>query len=210
MTFSENFACPEHGVSLPELEPRIFSFNSPHGACPRCTGLGAQLRDRPRPARPGPVALDRGGRARALVGRQLGFYESVVQAIAERYEIDLDTPWRDLTEEQQNYFLFGTGGERIYVTYRNRMGRRRQYTMAFEGSSRRCSGATGDRLAAAARADRGVHELPAVPDLHGARPEAGGARGHGRRALDPRLHEDVGRTLARVPGRPRADAQPRS
>src|SRR5439155_2356426 len=43
MLFSENFACPEHGVSLPELEPRIFSFNSPHGACPRCTGLGAQL-----------------------------------------------------------------------------------------------------------------------------------------------------------------------
>ena len=61
-----------------------------------------------------------------------GFYESVIHAVAERYEIDLDTPWSELTDEQQNYFLYGTGGERIYVTYRNRMGRRRQYTMAFE------------------------------------------------------------------------------
>jgi excinuclease ABC subunit A len=61
------------------------------------------------------------------------FYESVIQAVAERYEIDLDTPWRDLPEEQQSRFLNGTDGERIYVTYRNRMGRKRQYTMAFEG-----------------------------------------------------------------------------
>ncbi len=62
-----------------------------------------------------------------------GFYESVVQAIADRYEIDLEQPWQDLTEEQQNLFLYGTDGERIYVSYRNRMGRRRAYTMAFEG-----------------------------------------------------------------------------
>ena len=71
LTFSERFACPEHGVGLPELEPRVFSFNSPHGACPRCTGLGAPAGDRPRPARARPVALDRRGRARPLVGRQL-------------------------------------------------------------------------------------------------------------------------------------------
>ena len=69
-TFSENFACPEHGVSLPELEPRIFSFNSPHGACPRCTGLGAQLEIDPDLLVPGPVALDRRGRARPVDGRQ--------------------------------------------------------------------------------------------------------------------------------------------
>ena len=57
----------------------------------------------------------------------------MIQAVAERYEIDLDTPWRELTEEQQNRFLLGTGGERVYVTYRNRMGRRRAYMLAFEG-----------------------------------------------------------------------------
>src|SRR5581483_6817364 len=61
------------------------------------------------------------------------FYESVIQGIADRYEIDLDTPWQDLSEEQQNLFLYGTGGDRIYVQYRNRMGRRRSYMLAFEG-----------------------------------------------------------------------------
>ncbi len=133
MVFSENFACPEHGVSLPELEPRIFSFNSPHGACPRCTGLGAQLEIDPDLLVPDPTLSIGEG---ALVPWSVGgssFYESVIQAIADRYEIDLDMPWQDLTEEQQNLFLFGTGGDRIYVQYRNRMGRKRSYMLAFEG-----------------------------------------------------------------------------
>jgi excinuclease ABC subunit A len=133
MLFSENFACPEHGVSLPELEPRIFSFNSPHGACPRCTGLGAQLEIDPDLVVPDmSLTLSEG----ALVPWSIGsssFYEGVVQAIADRYEIDVDTPWRDLTPEQQDYFLFGTNGDRIFVNYKNRMGRKRQYAMAFDG-----------------------------------------------------------------------------
>ncbi len=61
------------------------------------------------------------------------FYEQVIQAIADRYEIDLETPWRDLRDEQQELFLHGTGGEKLYVTYRNRMGRKRSYMLAFEG-----------------------------------------------------------------------------
>src|SRR2546423_1448591 len=132
-TFSENFACPEHGVGLPELEPRIFSFNSPHGACPRCTGLGAQQEIDPDLLVPDPALSIGEG---ALVPWSLGnssFYESVIQAIADRYEIDLEAPWQDLSEEQQNYFLYGTAGDRVYVQYRNRMGRRRSYMLAFEG-----------------------------------------------------------------------------
>jgi excinuclease ABC subunit A len=133
ITFSENFACPEHGVSLPELEPRVFSFNAPHGACPRCTGLGAQLEIDPELLVPDPsLTIADGAIVPWSVGNS-GFYEGVVQAIAERYEIDLDTPWAQLTDEQQSFFLHGTNGERIYITYRNRMGRKRQYTMAFEG-----------------------------------------------------------------------------
>jgi excinuclease ABC subunit A len=133
ITFSENFACPEHGVSLPELEPRVFSFNAPHGACPRCTGLGAQLEIDPDLLVPDPsLTIADGAIVPWSVGNS-GFYEGVVQAIAERYEIDLDTPWNQLTEAQQSLFLHGTSGERIYITYRNRMGRKRQYTMAFEG-----------------------------------------------------------------------------
>jgi len=133
MTFSENFACPEHGVSLAELEPRIFSFNSPHGACPRCTGLGAQLEIDPDLLVPDTsLSIEEGALVPWTIGSQ-SFYDSVIEAIADRYEISLDTPWRDLTREQQDKFLYGTGGDKIFVTYRNRMGRRRQYTMAFEG-----------------------------------------------------------------------------
>jgi excinuclease ABC subunit A len=133
LTFSENLACPEHGVSLPELEPRVFSFNSPHGACPRCTGLGAQLEVDPDLLVPDTsLSIGDGALVPWTVGSQ-SFYDSVIQAIAERYEISLETPWRDLSREEQDRFLYGTDGDRIFVTYRNRMGRRRQYTMAFEG-----------------------------------------------------------------------------
>ena len=133
MTFSENFACPEHGVSLAELEPRIFSFNSPHGACPRCTGLGAQLEIDPDLLVPDTsLSIQDGALVPWTIGSQ-SFYDSVIEAVADRYEISLDTPWRDLTTEQQDRFLYGTGGDKVFVTYRNRMGRRRQYTMAFEG-----------------------------------------------------------------------------
>ena len=133
MLFSENFACPEHGVSLAELEPRIFSFNSPHGACPRCTGLGAQLEVDPDLVVPDPtLAIGEG----ALVPWSVmnsNFYESVIQGIADRWEVDLEKPWAELPDEQRDLFLNGTGGERVYVQYRNRMGRKRSYMLSFEG-----------------------------------------------------------------------------
>jgi excinuclease ABC subunit A len=133
MTFSEKFACPEHGVSLPELQPRIFSFNSPHGACPRCTGLGAQQEIDPDLLVPDPdLSIGEGALVPWSVGNS-SFYESVIQGIADRYEIDLDMPWHELEQEQQNLFLYGTDGDRVYVQYRNRMGRRRSYMLAFEG-----------------------------------------------------------------------------
>src|SRR5213595_1414011 len=133
MLFSEKFACPDHGVSLPELQPRIFSFNSPHGACPRCTGLGAQQEIDPDLLVPEPaLSIEEGALVPWAVGNS-GFYESVIQAIADRYEIPLDEPWENLTDEEQDLFLYGTEGERVYVSYRNRMGRRRSYMLAFEG-----------------------------------------------------------------------------
>jgi excinuclease ABC subunit A len=133
LLFSEQFACPEHGVSLPELQPRVFSFNSPHGACPRCTGLGAMLEIDPDLLVPDPaLSIGEGALVPWSVGSS-SFYESVIQAIAERYEIDLEALWQDLSQEQRDYFLDGTGGERVYVQYRNRMGRRRAYMLAFEG-----------------------------------------------------------------------------
>jgi excinuclease ABC subunit A len=132
-TYSQNFACPEHGVSLPELQPRIFSFNAPHGACPRCTGLGAQQEIDPDLLVPDPsLSIDDGALVPWSVGGS-GFYESVIQAVADRYEIPTDVPWQKLTHEQQDRFLYGTDGDKVYVQYRNRMGRRRSYMIAFEG-----------------------------------------------------------------------------
>jgi excinuclease ABC subunit A len=134
LLFSENFACPDHGVSLPELQPRIFSFNAPHGACPRCTGLGSQQEIDPDLLVPDPsLSIDDGALVPWSVGGSSGFYEAVIQAIADRYEIDTSKPWAELTDAEQDRFLNGTEGERIYVQYRNRMGRRRQYMLAFDG-----------------------------------------------------------------------------
>jgi excinuclease ABC subunit A len=134
LTFSERFACPFHGVGLPELEPRVFSFNSPHGACPRCTGLGHQQEIDPDLLVPDPsLSIAEGALVPWTLGSSSGFYEAVIEGIAERWEIDVDTPWADLPQEARDRFLYGTDGERIYVNYRNRMGRRRSYMLAFEG-----------------------------------------------------------------------------
>ncbi|HEY8315648.1 MAG TPA: excinuclease ABC subunit UvrA, partial [Gaiellaceae bacterium] len=134
MLFSQNFACPDHGVSLAELQPRIFSFNAPHGACPRCTGLGSQQEIDPDLVVPDPsTSIDDGALVPWSLGGSSGFYEAVIQAVADRYEIDTSVPWQDMTIEDQDLFLYGTEGEKVYVQYRNRMGRRRQYTLAFDG-----------------------------------------------------------------------------
>ena len=183
LLFSQNFACPDHGVSLAELQPRIFSFNAPHGACPRCTGLGSQQEIDPDLVVPDPsLSIDDGALVPWSLGGSSGFYEAVIQAVADRYEIDTSLPWDELTEEEQDCFLYGTDGEKVYVQYRNRMGRRRQYMLAFDGivaSLERRYRETDSSHAA--RADRGVHVAAAVPGLQGRAAEARGARGHGRR-----------------------------
>ncbi|MGA9761876.1 MAG: excinuclease ABC subunit UvrA [Gaiellaceae bacterium] len=133
MTFSENLLCPEHGIGLPELEPRIFSFNSPHGACPRCTGLGSQQEIDPELVVPDPtLSISEGAVAPWPVGHN-GYYEGIIQGLAEHYGIDLETPWQDLSDRERSLVLDGTKGERIHVSYRSRMGFRRAYSTSFEG-----------------------------------------------------------------------------
>jgi excinuclease ABC subunit A len=132
-TFSERFACPEHGPSLVELEPRIFSFNSPHGACDRCTGLGSQMEIDPDLIVPNPALSIGEGALAPWASSSSSYYEQVTEAIAERYDVDLDAPWEELPEEQRNLFLEGTNGEPVHVTYRNRYGRTRSYATRFEG-----------------------------------------------------------------------------
>ena len=158
----ENFACPEHGVSLPELQPRIFSFNSPHGACPRCTGLGAQQEIDPDLLVPDPsLSIAEGALVPWSVGNS-SFYESVIQAIAERCEIDLDKPWQELPSEQQELFLYGTKGERDLRPVPQPDGAQALVHARVRGHRPEPRAALqGDRLVAAARADRGVHVVPA-------------------------------------------------
>jgi excinuclease ABC subunit A len=132
-TFSERFACPEHGPSLVELEPRIFSFNSPHGACERCTGLGSQMEIDPELIVPNPSLAIAEGALAPWAGSSSNYYEQVSEAIAETYGVDLDAPWEELPQSQRDVFLYGTGGEPVQVTYRNRYGRRRTYGTRFEG-----------------------------------------------------------------------------
>ncbi len=133
LTFSERFACPEHGPSLVELEPRIFSFNSPHGACERCTGLGSQMEIDPELLVPDPSLSIAEGAIAPWSNSASNYYQQVAEAIAESYGVDLDAPWEDLPEEDRDLFLYGTGGERLQISYRNRFGRRRSYATRFEG-----------------------------------------------------------------------------
>jgi excinuclease ABC subunit A len=133
LTFSEKFACIEHGPSIAELEPRIFSFNSPHGACSRCTGLGSQMEIDPELIVPDPSLSIGEGAILPWSASSSNYYDEVTQSIADRYEVDLETPWEELAEEERDLFLYGTNGDRIYVSYRNRYGRKRSYTTSFEG-----------------------------------------------------------------------------
>jgi excinuclease ABC subunit A len=132
-TFSERFACPEHGPSLVELEPRIFSFNSPHGACERCTGLGSQMEIDPELVVPDPSMSINEGALAPWANSSSNYYEQMTEAIAELYDVDLDMPWEELEDEQRDVFLYGTDGEPVAVTYRNRFGRQRSYATRFEG-----------------------------------------------------------------------------
>ncbi len=118
---------------MPELEPRMFSFNSPHGACERCTGLGSQREIDPELIVPDPALSIGEGALAPWANSSSNYYEQITEAIAERYGVDLEAPWSELSDENRDLFLYGTNGEPVQVTYRNRYGRRRSYQTRFEG-----------------------------------------------------------------------------
>ena len=211
MLFSQNFACPDHGVSLAELQPRIFSFNAPHGACPRCTGLGSQQEIDPDLVVPDPsLSIDDGALVPWSLGGSSGFYEAVIQAVADRYEIDTSMPWEELTEEEQDPSSTAPTASGSMSSTETAWAGGASTRSPSTASSRACSAATGRPTRRTARADRGVHVAAAVPGLQGCAPEAGGARGHGRRAVDPRVHAAVRDPRARLPRRARSHPRPSS
>ncbi len=130
--FSEHFACPKCGVSIEELEPRLFSFNSPYGACPACDGLGQKLEIDPRLVIPNPDLSIRQG-AIAPIGEQRESWNyEMIRSLAEAMGFDLDTPWKDLPEDVKNVILYGTGDRKIRFRF-ERTDSRFEFTSKYEG-----------------------------------------------------------------------------
>lgn len=135
LLFSQKFACPEHGTCIEEMAPRSFSFNNPYGSCPRCMGLGAFMRINPDLVIPNKnLSINQGailasGWSNADSGTIAQMYYS---ALAEEYGFSLDTPIKDLSEEQLNALLYGTNGKRIKMTRVNAYGSG-TYLTEFEG-----------------------------------------------------------------------------
>lgn len=135
MIFSQNYACPEHGVSVDELSPRMFSFNNPFGACPKCTGLGVFLKVDPQLIIPDPEkSIAQGGlkgSGWAMEGNSIA--EMYFQALADKYDFSLNTPLGELPEHIINILLYGTNGEPLKLVRHMPFGDTRVMTRPFEG-----------------------------------------------------------------------------
>ncbi|AFM25162.1 excinuclease ABC subunit UvrA [Desulfomonile tiedjei] len=130
--FSEKFACPEHGVSLGEMSPRLFSFNNPFGACETCGGLGVKIRFDPDLVIPDPdLSLKKGAIAPWEKRGSIFFYQ-MIEALAQHYGFNSDTPFRKLSEKVQGVILHGSGHEEIDFSY-ERDGRKHYFRKSFEG-----------------------------------------------------------------------------
>ncbi len=167
--FSSTFACPECGFSVEELAPRMFSFNSPYGACPECSGLGSKAEidpdlvvpDRRRTLQEGAIAPWRPGTQ--------GYYQQMIRAVADYFAIDMDKPFAGLPEEQQRILLSG-GKERVPFCYEDASGRVHRYQVKYDGIipilARRYRETTSDQVREELE---GYMSHKACPQCHGAR-----------------------------------------
>ncbi len=135
LLFSEHFACPHCGVSLPEIQPRTFSFNSPHGACPACTGLGSRLEVDPDLVIPDRnLSLAQGAiKPWAKAAEHVTWWFRVLQAVADHYGFSVHTPVKDLRPEHLHIILYGSRGERVRVRQVDGQGRTRELYLTYEG-----------------------------------------------------------------------------
>ncbi|WDZ84229.1 excinuclease ABC subunit UvrA [Micromonospora cathayae] len=132
--YSEHLACPnDHPLAIEDLEPRVFSFNAPYGACPECTGLGTKKEVDPELIIPDPERTLREGAIQPWgTGHNLEYFLRLLEALGESEHFDLDTPWRALPARAQKTILHGSG-DQVHVRYRNKYGRERSYYTGFEG-----------------------------------------------------------------------------
>src|SRR6476646_6120500 len=129
---SQDFMCPIDGISVAEPEPRNFSFNSPHGACPTCTGIGFQLVVDGDLVVPDPTLSLREG-AIAAWSRSQFFYPELLESVSKYFGIDMDKPWSKLSKQHRDALLNGTGERKIRFGYKNQYGHERWYEAPFEG-----------------------------------------------------------------------------
>lgn len=135
--FSEHLVCPDHGTSFPEIAPRTFSFNTPHGACPDCQGIGTRLEidpdllipDNSKTLRGGAIQTSEWGGPRD----EGGYYWQTLEAAAKEYKIDINAPVKSLKEDQLKIIFYGTNGVEVPVEYRRKNGRVSKFYTAFEG-----------------------------------------------------------------------------
>ena len=135
-TFSEHLACPNCGFSTGEIEPRNFSFNSPQGACPACTGLGLVQEFDPEQIIPNPALTLAEGAVQPWVRASQsasGYYFSILEALSSRYGFSTKVPVRELPEAARKLILYGNGGELVKVAFEGSNGRKRVHEMTFEG-----------------------------------------------------------------------------
>ena len=185
LVFSEKFACLNCGTSMPEIEPRIFSFNSPHGACERCHGLGFQRVVDPDLVVPDPTLSISEGALAALDGRGVAVLPAAARDGLRGARHRLGRPWQDLPRATAQILLEGTGSERHTISYKNRYGRRRSYTARFEGIAAGLERRYANTDSESTREKiEGLMALQPCPACDGARLRPGEPRGHGRRALD--------------------------
>src|SRR3989442_11539858 len=132
--FSQRFACPYDGTSIPEIEPRTFSFNSPHGACPACTGLGVKMELDPElVVANADLSIDEGAILPWQREGQAHHYRTqVLEALAKKMRFSLKTPWDKLPKKVKDAILYGVEGP-LTLSYENRHGQTRQYEMEYEG-----------------------------------------------------------------------------
>jgi excinuclease ABC subunit A len=194
LAFSNRFACPVCGYSIAELEPRLFSFNNPSGACPDCDGLGVRLFFDPQRIVAHPNLSLAGGAVRGW-DRHSKFYFQMIKSLAKHYKFDVEVPWEKLPEKVKKLVLYGSGGEKIQFKYENQQkGNHYEWKHSFEGivpnmqrrytetesnavreeltkfqSSQTCATCKGARLNAAARnvfvQDRPLHEVSSLSVL---------------------------------------------
>jgi excinuclease ABC subunit A len=133
LLFSEHHACPYCGFSIGELEPRMFSFNSPYGACPECDGLGSKLEVDPDLVIPNDELTLREHAIAPWEPQSSQYYPQLLEAVCNHYGIDMDTPVKYLPKHQLDKILYGSNGEKIYFRYENDFGQIRENYIEFEG-----------------------------------------------------------------------------